>query len=789
MACIVYNDGVHSANSSNLGDELPSLDEATTSVDALVSDEPLSVLLAAGLASAQRSGQSAPPGFHTGYDQNVNASRSASIYCFPRHAGINPEMSQPAFVPPYRIGTSEHIYQNLTVTTFDIKTQTSVSGRGSQVGPSPKSSVSDQVNNYVRPDEDFPALDAPKEKKRSSNQNCGPAFSAVPTPKATPTSKSPIGMGQGKCQHELAETAYTGLPVSRGDKETLYQKSAISSFNYEGALLKTEKLIPPPIFPPPSSSSITNYLPATNRSTPRSLRVVHSLPKSDTKQNFPIPTTISLAQSATSKTVSTPQRPDTPASEMISDAASVVSLSFSASRASSPPSGRGSTTHVRITTKSQQRKQRKEALKQEAKLMVDVPMTGSREHAPVVGRKKKQKKERSSQETTSKSHILFSVNESLKEEAFPSDTTDQDGAKPQENGETAQKNKPAQLKGSENPGSKENDKGSKEAAQMNPVISLPRKTGLLDLNSSKEKPLPGPSSVFAEIRRSLWTLTLDKLHILKIVSGIAPRSDFSQTNSPAKRPGYCKDCACKCGEIQDDDLAALRAGRPVRKQFHVDGSRMLITPNGDCIRGLSPEEENVFLDLQAAIAVTAENPGAFIAPRHQPGSGAFSLIKGRAVPNGRPTIFPSTPQLQSQDPIGKLQREDALSYINQYVLPRLSLGVNNLGLPKGTCTSRDSTAASLNSLAPYFYGPDAAAGVGIYSTPDGARALQDLASPIAHGEESDKGTATGVGNMPLMSVEDAESALTAARKEAEKLEKGLNAVIRRNKRLLLGYKN
>ncbi|RCI10240.1 hypothetical protein L249_8539 [Ophiocordyceps polyrhachis-furcata BCC 54312] len=44
----------------------------------------------------------------------------------------------------------------------------------------------------------------------------------------------------------------------------------------------------------------------------------------------------------------------------------------------------------------------------------------------------------------------------------------------------------------------------------------------------------------------------------------------------------------------------------------------------------------------------------------------------------------------------------------------------------------------------------------------------------------------GVGGMPLMSVQDAESALAAARKETEKLEKGLNAVIRRNRRLLLG---
>lgn len=237
--------------------------------------------------------------------------------------------------------------------------------------------------------------------------------------------------------------------------------------------------------------------------------------------------------------------------------------------------------------------------------------------------------------------------------------------------------------------------------------------------------------------------------------------------------------------MQDADLAALRAGRPVRKQFHTDGSRMLITPHGDCIRGLTPEEEDTFLALQTAIAATAENPAAFVAPRHQPSSGAFSLIKGRAVPNGRPNIFPSTVQPQSQDPIGKLQREDALSYINQYVLPRLSLGATSMGFPKGASSTRDS--ASLNSLAPYFYGPDAAAGVGIYSTPESARAIQDFAAPGMSLDEISKGAAaSSIGNMPLMSVEDAEAALIAAKRETEKLEKGLNLVIKRNRRLLLG---
>lgn len=225
---------------------------------------------------------------------------------------------------------------------------------------------------------------------------------------------------------------------------------------------------------------------------------------------------------------------------------------------------------------------------------------------------------------------------------------------------------------------------------------------------------------------------------------------------------------------------------------------MLITPNGDCVRGLTEEEEEVFLTLQAEIAAAADHPGVFVAPRHQNGNGAFSLIKGRAVPNGRPNIFPQSPKIQLQDPIGKLQREDALSYINQYVLPRLNLGAQAAAFAKSqggnsrvppTLSPRDAAAASLNSLAPYFYGPDAAAGVGIYSSSDGARSMKDLALATQAEDGGIKLPNTGIGSMTLMNVEEAEGVLAAAKKDTEKLEKSLNAVIKRNRRILLGGGN
>lgn len=533
-------------------------------------------------------------------------------------------------------------------------------------------------------------------------------------------------------------------------------------------------------FPPLPTTSTT----LSARNGPKTIRVV-PVTKADPKP---------LTSPVTSRAVSLAQaRPDTPASEQASDTASLVSASVSASRAGSPPPppSRVGSAAIRTTTKSQQRKQRKDQLKQETNQIVEVAKEEPEEHAPVIGRKKKQKKgqpsktipTKPSKQATDQSKSLPAVSATVVDGPASSSSNIADGA-----------DKTSKSHGSDKAKSKAASNQEARAQPRRPtpppivpedVVQEPIETD----DPAEQQIHLGPMSIFADIRKSLWTSAIEKMQLLKPASSTAGRLEAAQSVTALNAPP-CSNNTCKCGEIQEDDLAALRAGKAVRKNFHHGGSRMLITPNGDCIRNLTSEEEDAFLELQMAVAATATNPGAFVAPRHQPGSGAFSLIKGRAVPNGRPNIFPVTPLPQSSDPIGKLQREDALSYINQYILPPLNLGTTNSATPKGVSPTRDAAAASLNSLAPYFYGPDAAAGVGIYSPPDGMRAMQDLAGPLGRAEDGGKHGSLGGpgagGSMPIMSSEDAESAMVAARKETEKLEKGLNQVIRRNRRLLLG---
>jgi CCR4-NOT transcription complex subunit 4 len=285
--------------------------------------------------------------------------------------------------------------------------------------------------------------------------------------------------------------------------------------------------------------------------------------------------------------------------------------------------------------------------------------------------------------------------------------------------------------------------------------------------------------------------------------------------------------------VTEDDQASLLAGKPVRKV--VDGARILLTPNGDCIRNLSADEEDRFLELQQLVAEATATPAAFVSSRHEAGGG-FSLIKGRAVPNGPPSYFPPSPGAYPSDPVNKIQREEAIYYINQYVLPRLNLNARDMSLPKAMSTwttdprgTAAQAAANLNSVAPWLYGGispsphDLDAGAAPpelnYPGPVGAFAdhhphslphapyLDMVPAPIhSHqADASDDGTvASGSkqqqppaaainfsspgpfgSNVPLMSLEDAEQALSAARKETDKLEKSLNQLLRRNRRLLM----
>ncbi|KAI6783587.1 uncharacterized protein J7T54_005616 [Emericellopsis cladophorae] len=735
-------------------DELPSLDEASHSVDALVSDDTFDRLI-----QGSRRGTpvlTAPPGF----DMRPDDSRLSSAAASPLPKGPPPGLSS-------IVSTPEQARQK-PVTAAPVEAKKNIRSLAADSGLSKaiKTQAQPELSKGALQEEDFPALNAPK---TTPSKPLPPqtSASAVSTPKGTPIPKKAKPASKETENHEKP----TSLPQAKlSDKK---QKADVKSEvrdtkTADTKAAKAAKEVPTPeqkddaAFPSlPSSSAIAQAA----KAGPKTLRLL-STPKSEAPPAVP---TVSVVPRVLSHV-----RPETPTSEMVSDTASMVSASVSASRAGSPPpSNRVGSAAVRSSTKSQQRKQRKEALKQDVAHVVDAPKPVAEVQAPIMGRMKKQKKEKPAKPSKAKA-------------AEPTPTPEKKA--PRAPVEEPAKQSPSPVKAPQSKGTEV--RVEKKVETPPPIVE---QQAVVEDVQEEEKDY-GPAAVFQDIKDILWASVAEKLHMLNTVSSSGPRSNKEPAVNTGKEltTPSCKDSVCKCGEIQAADLATLRSGKPVRKHFHYDGIRMLITPNGDCVRGLSEEEEDEFLALQDAIAAGADHPGSFVFQRHQPGNGAFSLIKGRAVPNGRPNIFPATSRSlahpQSLDPIGKLQREDALSYINQYVLPKLDFGVRTDGMPKRATVRQDAAAASLNSLAPYFYGPDAAAGVGIYSATDGKDFTP--ASGSAFGQLEDGGPrgpgGPGVSGMPLMSVEDAEAALSSARKETDKLEKKLNNLIKSNRRVLLG---
>lgn len=571
-------------------------------------------------------------------------------------------------------------------------------------------------------DEEFPALGSPKLAKS--------AYSVPAAPKMT-----------------LPNTAIQGKHVT-GKKPEI---GSSPNDSRRGSLNDTEP------------GDATKTVAGTPRTRPKSIRVM-----APARIEPP-----SIMSPMASRIMSTGQRPETPASETVSDSASIVSASVSASRAGSPPPSRVGSAAIRATTKSQQRKQRKEVLKQDTMAIAEAAVADEAEHAPLLGRKKKQKKEKPVKEKPVKEKPV---------------------AVPAPEAEASRKEEPRSAE-QEAELAEGNSSQILEKIVLEPPRPQPPAPTAQDSAPEDDEPVTppqGPSAVFEDIFKGLTT-AIKHLSLLRPVASLTSIAAGQQ--SAACKPGACKEGGCKCSEIQSEDLAVLESGRPVHKQCRIDGTRMFISPYGDSIRNLTDAEEDRFLQLQDAVAQMGDSAGCFTAPRHQKSSGAFSIVKGRAVPNGRPNIFPITVRSEPQDPYGKLQRDEALGYINQYVLPSLNLGVGGKAVAASSgspAPQRDVAAHSLNQLAPFFYGPEAAAGVGIYSAIDStsARPVHDFGAPpgLTLGGNVDmvRGGTRGVATIALMDVEEAEAALATTRKDTEKLEKGLNAVIKRNRRLLIG---
>jgi CCR4-NOT transcription complex subunit 4 len=467
---------------------------------------------------------------------------------------------------------------------------------------------------------------------------------------------------------------------------------------------------------------------------------------------------------------------------MISDNASITSTSMS--RANSPPPTKVGSAPVRPNTKNQQKKQRREAAKERSELEAAAAKQEPKveDVAPIMGRKKKQKKERTLHSAAGGSTPAASRPPS----PGPVDTTpipEERTSTASPVGQTQSQEKlssvePDMVKTSRGQDGKGKGKAksqtSASATANTTPEPVPAPAEVEDEGTTTDKPIPTPASVLQALTDSGDIPDAAHLALLKEKLGTSTRFQYD-TEIQAQGQKLT---------ITTEDRAALFAGQPVRKNG--DGqTRILLTPNGDYVRNLTPEEEDRYLQLQAHLAEEA-GATAFVSTKHNANNG-FTLIGGRAVPNGPPSFFPApagtAPPL---NPVSKIQRDEALSYINQYVLPSLSTNsqlekaLNANALDAELSRSTDSAGFPSWSTHPHGDGNgDAHDQAGILAT-----GLDGMTAHFAVGREGDSGRP--LGNVSLLSLPEAETAMQAARKEAEIIEKKLIALVKKNKRMLLG---
>lgn len=684
----------------------------------------------------------------------------------------------------------------------------------------------------VLQDEDFPALESAKPVSRTSTPAPAKAPSIktpmvakkvqaeTPKPATTPAaSEAPAQLASApKVERKAERKVVPGvLNIAAATKAAATKSNPPSTVT--SAVEKADESAFPAL-PTPSSVSLSS--PATR--VPKTLRVV-STPKAETPPSMSagVAAPVSLRHA-----FSTLQRPETPGSADVSDTASILSASASASRTNSPPPGpsRVGSAAVRNTTKSQQRKARKDATKKEAAaIAVQTKPEPEVVIAPIVGRKKKQKKE--------------------PKQAVTKDATPPVESRPQSPGPPE---RPVEKEGK----LAAEEKVSTYRQAVNESMSLEepliprsrRKEGNTSSTGEASKPvtdrpIPPPAAILHELASAGWITDVDGLGLLKGITSTSHRSE--QYTPVVPKDGLTEIKSM----LSEEDQQTLLSGKPVHKI--IDGSRVLLTPNGNCVRNLTAAEEQRYLELLAELAAKVGDPATYVHTRHEAGNG-FSVVKGRAVANGTPSYFPQGPATATadglhlpavSDPMQKMTREEALANINQSILPRLNLGTANLNTLAAVTDPKHSLNTSpgagqnnsapqtpplskqdlanatnaLNSLAPLILNfassgsPSSTAALaaeltgqsagsslakldpadefsGMANTMTATPSMPSLASSVAGKSGNVGGSSSALANFPMMSVEDMEQAFTLAKKEAEKMEKSLNQVIKKNRKLL-----
>ena len=402
------------------------------------------------------------------------------------------------------------------------------------------------------------------------------------------------------------------------------------------------------------------------------------LPKAET-----LPASSALAptiKASRRPSVTSVDRPGTPASETAWDDMSFASATMS--RANSPPPSKVGSAPVRQFTKSQQKKERQARAKQaeEASKVEEHPAKVVEPmQAPIIGRKKKAKKEKTQDTADSTPTATQPTSPVAKEEEFVEDRTEP--VTPVKEGKKAASKIAAEIKEPDTPSS-----------PATPASNDQQKSSL------------SAASIFASLLKS-GELSPSVSELFKSFPGLNHRFEGLELDLAVADDSM----------VSDSQMHSLDQGEAITIQ-RSPTNHVVVLPDRSALRGLTATQAARYLELRK-----------------------------QALANGD---VPSNQALAGLVP----------------VLPQVSL-------PVARFTSR---ASSEDQKLPNHFATPTPGSTSISTH------MQRFGAMDGHGEDDfAKRTTT-------MSVEGAEQALAVTRKETEILEKKLNALMKKNRRLLFG---
>jgi CCR4-NOT transcription complex subunit 4 len=669
-----------------------------------------------------------------------------------------------------------------------------------------------------------------KVAKATKAESKEPISASAATP-VTSTKRQPPG--------RLDITAAIQAPTNEQSPATSWQKAETPAKNVRATPVASTTSVPA------SPAAAATGSPIKRMVAPRTLRVVPT-PKTEVPPPMSTVSAPSLPQISTvdklrsrQASIASVNLPGTPMSEMFSETASVTSTSIS--RASSPPpiGGKVGTAPVRKKTKSQAKKDRQERKKQIEEEMAieenksDVEVV----QAPIIGRKKKEKKPTKSLKIPTKSQPASPKPATVEEEYS-------DAPVPVPAARTAQ--------------------SAKTSATATPDPEQSTET--------KERREHTAQSIMADLQKT-GELLASTLEFFKPLSSSLTHA--SRT-TPATNMSGPPDLKIHFSEA---DLEAIAKKKAVRLNGHHDrpDSRTLITPNGKFFWGLSGELEEKALQLEKqieelrgharfhprkqtgysqnlstdqaqtrdvlpAIATALKEAGKKLGNNSQqmPKLDTQSILNEAAREAARQAerlpITPIHAQQESQQPLPPQPQTpaDAGTYLNQFVLPKTDNPPPNQPRPEmaavggspGAGTANISVnvgkfakaakavveggavgsteidgmgmmaadllggvfvqglealvGAGLGFESSQEFGLDANGNITIGRSGGGVGGGLDMSGLMSAIEGFD-GSRYGRGS--VMSMEEAERAMHAARKEHEVLEKKLAGLMKKNKKL------